>query len=143
TGNVTVGNIMLTDDNAVIPAGEENIGTLAPGASKTVEVSHAITHADLDNGGVDNQASVSGTDPVGDPVNSSSDDPSTPDSDDPTRAELTQSLAITITKRTRPGEFVQVGDVIVYDLVVTNTGNVTLTNIEISDENADAGSLPP
>ncbi|WP_298549319.1 hypothetical protein, partial [uncultured Aquimarina sp.] len=31
-------------------------------------------------------------------------------------------------------------DVIEYDIVVTNTGNVTLTDIEITDDNADAGS---
>ncbi|MGY3795904.1 DUF7507 domain-containing protein, partial [Aquimarina sp. 433] len=32
-------------------------------------------------------------------------------------------------------------DVIEYDIVVTNTGNVTLTDIEITDDNADAGSI--
>ncbi|MFC3197075.1 gliding motility-associated C-terminal domain-containing protein [Parapedobacter deserti] len=143
TGNVTVDNIVLTDANAVIPAGQENIGTLAPGASTTVMVTHAITLDDLDSGGVSNQATATGEDPTGNPVTDDSDDPGTPDSDDPTWAELTQSLAITITKRTRPGEYVQVGDVIVYDLVVTNTGNVTLSNIEISDDNADTGSLSP
>ncbi|KAA1243815.1 SdrD B-like domain-containing protein, partial [Aquimarina sp. RZ0] len=32
-------------------------------------------------------------------------------------------------------------DVIEYDIVVTNTGNVTLSAIEITDDNADAGSI--
>uniref|UniRef100_UPI00261EEA0A DUF7507 domain-containing protein n=1 Tax=uncultured Aquimarina sp. TaxID=575652 RepID=UPI00261EEA0A len=32
-------------------------------------------------------------------------------------------------------------DVIEYDIVVTNTGNVTLTDIEVTDANADAGSI--
>ncbi|MFD0864051.1 hypothetical protein ACFQ1M_17690, partial [Sungkyunkwania multivorans] len=31
--------------------------------------------------------------------------------------------------------------VIGYDIVVTNTGNVTLTDIEVTDANADAGSI--
>jgi len=35
----------------------------------------------------------------------------------------------------------ELGDVIEYDIVVTNTGNVTLTNIEITDANADVGSI--
>ncbi|WP_439329445.1 Ig-like domain-containing protein [Christiangramia aestuarii] len=35
----------------------------------------------------------------------------------------------------------EVGDVIEYDIVVTNTGNVTVTDIEITDANADAGSI--
>ncbi|MFD0864053.1 gliding motility-associated C-terminal domain-containing protein [Sungkyunkwania multivorans] len=32
-------------------------------------------------------------------------------------------------------------DVIEYDIIVTNTGNVTLTDIEVTDANADAGSI--
>ncbi|NRD24973.1 hypothetical protein HNV10_17110, partial [Winogradskyella litoriviva] len=32
-------------------------------------------------------------------------------------------------------------DVIAYDIIVTNTGNVTVTDIEITDANADSGSL--
>src|SRR5690606_8095515 len=55
TGNVTVDNIVLTDNNAVIPEGAENIGTLVPGASVTVAVTHTVTQDDLDNGSVSNQ----------------------------------------------------------------------------------------
>ncbi len=143
TGNVTIDNIRLTDDNAEIPAGQEQIGTLAPGASKTVTVAHEITQADLDEGSVSNQATVTGEDPNGEPVTIDSDDPTTPDPNDPTDTNLDQRPSITVTKSARDGNYAQVGDVITYDITVRNAGNITLSDIVITDDNADAGSLTP
>src|SRR5690606_35368215 len=84
TGNVTIDNIVLTDANAVIPAGEENIGTLDPAESATITVTHTVTQTDLNSGSVSNQATAAGEDPTGDPVTEDSDDPGTPDPNDPT-----------------------------------------------------------
>src|SRR5690606_36164242 len=84
TGNVTIDNIVLTDANAVIPAGQEAIGTLAPGAEVTIAVTHAVTQADLDAGSIANQATATGDAPDDTPVTDDSDDPGTPDPDDPT-----------------------------------------------------------
>src|SRR5690606_25508285 len=50
---------------------------------------------------------------------------------------------VTITKTAREGEHARIGDVITYDITVTNTGNVSLTGITLTDANADAGSVTP
>ncbi|BAO55418.1 internalin, putative [Nonlabens marinus S1-08] len=39
--------------------------------------------------------------------------------------------------------FTQAGDVLTYTITVTNTGDVTLTNLILTDANADAGTLIP
>ncbi|MFC7525805.1 Ig-like domain-containing protein, partial [Parapedobacter sp. GCM10030251] len=137
TGNVTIDNIVLTDANAVIPAGQENIGTLAPGASTTITVTHAVTQADLDAGSVSNQATATGEDPAGDPVTDDSDDPGTPDPNDPTSTDVVQTPELTVTKVvTSAGPYNTVDDVITYDITVANTGNVTIDNIVLTDANA-------
>uniref|UniRef100_UPI00261F01A2 DUF7507 domain-containing protein n=1 Tax=uncultured Aquimarina sp. TaxID=575652 RepID=UPI00261F01A2 len=69
---------------------------------------------------------------------------STPDTDTPTEDDETSATPdvpnLNVIKTVRVAGSV-LNDVIEYDIVVTNTGNVTLTNIEITDDNADAGSI--
>src|SRR5690606_947106 len=100
TGNVAIDNIVLTDEYAAIPAGEENIGTLAPTDSRTITVTHSVTQDDLDAGSVSNQATVSGDGPDGTPpiTEVPSDDPNTGDPDDPTDTDVEQTPALTVTK---------------------------------------------
>jgi len=54
---------------------------------------------------------------------------------------IAQAPAITISKSTAASIYTKPGDVIEYTLVVVNTGNVILSNIEVADNNADANSL--
>ncbi|MBE8719467.1 DUF7507 domain-containing protein, partial [Sphingobacterium pedocola] len=97
------------------------------------------TQADLDAGSVSNQATVNGDGPGGDPLTPvDSDDPNTPDPNDPTDTDLVQMPSLSIVKTAIiSSAFVYADDVIEYDIVVNNTGNVTLYNIEITDDNAD------
>ncbi|WP_162304961.1 DUF7507 domain-containing protein, partial [Sphingobacterium olei] len=138
TGNVTIDNLVLTDNNAVIPAGEENIGTLAPAGTRTISVTHVVTQADLDAGMVSNQATVSGDGPDGDPLTPvDSDDPNTPEPNDPTDTDVVQTPSFTVTKEiTSAGPYNTVGQQITYDIVVTNNGNVTIDNLILTDDNA-------
>ncbi|WP_169304441.1 T9SS type B sorting domain-containing protein [Pedobacter frigoris] len=53
-----------------------------------------------------------------------------------------QIAALILTKTALPGGR-KFGDVINYSLVLTNIGNVTVTNIKITDANADQGSISP
>ncbi len=104
-----------------------------------------ITQADIDAGSVTNTAVATGDDPGGNPVTDDSDDPTDPtdvdpdgdgDPDDPTVTTLPQNPDISITKTASAladtnGDSVVggLGDTISYSFVVTNTGDVTLTNI--------------
>src|SRR5690606_25588983 len=117
TGNVTIDNIVLTDANADIPAGEENIGTLNPTESVTITVTHEVTLTDLNNGSVSNQALINGNGPDGTPITEvPSDDPGTPDPNDPTDTDVVQTPELTVTKVvTSTGPYSEVGDDITYD----------------------------
>ncbi|WP_254097226.1 gliding motility-associated C-terminal domain-containing protein [Aquimarina sp. Aq107] len=156
TGNVTLTDIEITDDNA--DAGSivgSPIVSLAPGVSVTVTANQTITQADIDAGYIENSATATGDSPLGGPddvsdVSDAGDETvETPDGDgstdsDPTNdttvTTFTPSPSLSVIKTVRVAGSV-LNDVIEYDIVVTNTGNVTLTNIEITDDNADAGSI--
>jgi uncharacterized repeat protein (TIGR01451 family) len=100
---------------------------LAPGASVTCEATYVVTQADIDAGGVSNTATATGTPPSGEPPVSP---PSTVD------VPSTQTPAITVVKSASPNtpDTYQVGQEITYSFVVTNTGNVTLTDVTVNEE---------
>ena len=144
TGNVTLGNVAVSDAGAdagsILPA---SVAILAPNATATVTAKHTLTQAEVDNGSYSNQASVSGNDPKGNTVsNNKSDDPNTPAVDDATVVTIIPNAAMTLTK-VADNTGSKAGDVINYTIVVKNTGNVTLSNVAVSDAGADAGSILP
>jgi len=143
TGNVTLHDVVVTDINAEIVSGSP-IAQLAPGASATVVARHLVTQADVDAGRVVNQAKVTGKDPDGNMTPEvPSDDPSTPQPNDPTEVELAHRPGLGLTKRVMGEGPYRVGDYITFELVVTNTGNVTLTAVTVTDENAEIVSGSP
>ena len=126
-GNVTIsGPISVSDDQAAnesCPA-----GNLAPGDSLTCTASDTITQADLDAGSVTNVASASGTDPNGNPVTSPTDTETVTAIQNPAvQLDKTGTLDLGADGIANPG------DLINYTFKVTNTGNVTLSNISVSD----------
>ncbi|MFC1959770.1 SdrD B-like domain-containing protein, partial [Chloroflexota bacterium] len=73
-----------------------------------------------------NTASVEGTPPTGDPVTDTDDEPVTVTS-------LDENPAITITKSANPTE-VTAGENSTFSIAVRNTGDVDLTNIQVTDD---------
>ncbi|MGL3002173.1 DUF7507 domain-containing protein, partial [Flavobacterium sp. RSSB_23] len=75
TGNVTLTNVTVTDNNAIVTGGP--IATLAVGAtdSTTFSASHTITQNDINAGFVYNLALATAKDPNDKPVTDTSSDP--------------------------------------------------------------------
>ena len=136
TGNVTLTNVTLTDPLPGINVTGGPIPSLSPGASDatTFTATYAITQADIDVGQVVNQATTTGTPPAGPDVG---DDSGTTTGDDvPTTTPLTSGPGITLVKTADTSALQsppQVGDTITYRFAITNTGNVTLSNVTIAD----------
>jgi uncharacterized repeat protein (TIGR01451 family) len=131
TGNVTLDEISVDDtdfsgsgelSDVVCPA---EPASLAPGASVTCDATYTATQADVDAAVVNNTAIASGTPPTGDPVSSDPSDESTP--------SVPADPALTIAKTADPATGAVVGDEVTYSFLVTNTGNVTLTDIEVTE----------
>jgi LPXTG-site transpeptidase (sortase) family protein len=130
TGNMTLTGVTVSDSSAVLgtctPA---QPATLAPGASMTCPASHVVTQADVDAGSYVNTA-------TGDT------DQTTPSTSTVT-VTFPQTPAHTTSKTEASTGPYAVGDTITYNIVVTNTGNVTLTGVTASDSSAVLGACTP
>ncbi|UQD57119.1 gliding motility-associated C-terminal domain-containing protein [Flavobacterium sp. K5-23] len=134
TGNVTITNIKITDiTNPLIALTFSNntIATLAPGETKSITGTYTITQADIDLGYVENSAFAVGQDPEENDVKDVSG--TTVHNDDDTVTTLIQNPGLTVIKTSNTPFYSSVGDIINYTITVTNTGNVTLYNITVTD----------
>jgi gliding motility-associated-like protein/uncharacterized repeat protein (TIGR01451 family) len=104
------------------------IGNLAHGDSETLTVTVTINPT----GNHNNIATISGTNHDVDTTNNTSQASATYPAPD-----------ISFTKESEFSAYHNIGDVIQYELVVTNNGSVAITNFQITDTNADAGSISP
>ena len=136
TGNVALTNVIVTDPLVSVVGGPIN---LAAGEEDTMTFTavYTITQSDVDTGFIENQATAEGISPNGDSVSDQSDNNSYLEND-PTVTDLCQNPSISLEKT---GVFndengngsADVGETISYAFTVTNTGNVTLYNIMITD----------
>ena len=143
TGNVTVFRVAVIDAMAapitcetgpVMPPDE--IAALPATATVNCAGTYALTQADIDAGRVENDATVQGTDPNGDPI-SEFDFHQLP-------IPTLPSILLTKTGTLDPGPDGggDPGDVIAYTFLVTNTGNVTLVDALVSDAIVDPIACP-
>ena len=143
-GNVTIDDVVAVDEleGAVVKEGSSNEPeTLAPGESKEVLFQYEVQEKDLGQTVV-NRATATGDikpNPDPDPENPNPDPEEPPvvpgEEDDPTD-DRTPHLSVTKTVTSTPaaadGRYV-VGETITYQVVVTNDGNLTLTDITVTD----------
>ena len=129
TGNVTLTQVALSDPlpglSPLTYTWPATAGTLAPGQTVTATATYAIRQADVDAGSVTNTATASGRTPAGDTVTGAS---------QTTRVSTVAAApSSTTTKTAAVSGSAGVGDVITYTVRTTNSGNVTLTGMAISD----------
>ncbi|MBS9773501.1 MAG: VCBS domain-containing protein, partial [Gammaproteobacteria bacterium] len=166
--NVTISDNKLENFTDVVPTkiikadGREvvvNPGEtvkLAPNDKAVVEGTYTLQQSDFDAGKVENSATVKGTDPKGTEVTDTSDDPtdatnSDPNGDgnpdDPTVRPLTQDPELKLLKvgvvadTSGDGVVGNEGDTITYTFTVQNIGNVTVSDIKVSDERIGVKNL--
>ena len=130
TGNVTLHDVVITDPNAVnlvcVPA--LPVDDLDPGDQISCTAQHVVTQEDLDNGSYLNTACVD--DGMGDGdtgADEACDDEETPGEQNPD---------LGIVKTDGDATYSEVGELIHYSITATNTGNVTLHDVVITDPNA-------
>lgn len=129
TGNVTLGGpFTVSDDKAVVTC--PDTASLAPNSSIDCTASYSVTQADLDSGFVTNTATGHASYDSS-PVDSNEDD---------VMVLGTQIASLELTKTgilnmniVPPNGVANVGDTVIYSFSLQNMGNVTLTNIVVSD----------
>jgi len=131
TGNVTLNTLAVADDR--IASVSCPATTLSPGANTTCTGTYLITQADLDAGSVTNTASASVVPAQG--------------SVSPVTAQATinavQNRTLALVKSSTATSFDATGTVLPYSYLVTNTGNITLTDpVTITDDRIPSVNCP-
>lgn len=126
-GNLTISNIVVEVNGTTLTT----IPSLVPSASYTIQNEYIVTETDILNGSVKLIATADGDNPSEEPTYTGEGDIEEPTVDPD--GHLTVS-ATTIS--TPPnGECYSAGDVISYQIDVTNDGNLTITSIVVEAEN--------
>ena len=135
TGSATLSDVWVDDGKLGI--GKKVVSErLEPGKSIDVAIgAYVVKESDVVAGSVTNNATTNGTPPrYVTPPDDADDDVETPVNGSP-EIEITKSTNITLIENP------QVGDVIPYTLIITNVGNVTISNITVHDVLSDIGDV--
>jgi uncharacterized repeat protein (TIGR01451 family) len=138
SGNTLLGPVTVADPlgSVVCPvSGNATIASLAASTSVTCVMSYTVPQSVLNNNGggdgdIDNTATASAT-YAGNPVSGNGS----------AAVLVVQSPALSITKIATPDTNVTAGGIVTYRFRVTNTGNVTVTGISVSDSSNGLGAV--
>jgi uncharacterized repeat protein (TIGR01451 family) len=126
SGNVTLHGVVVTDEQAddnLVCVPSLPVADLAPGEAIDCTASHTVTQADLDAGSYKNVACVDDTEG---PAAEKCADVTTEGEENPD---------LDIEKLATEQGFDEIGDVIHYTITATNSGNVTLHDVLVTDPN--------
>lgn len=127
TGNLTLtGDIEVTDDR--IGTFVCFTGNLVPGGSETCSRTDIVDQADLDAGSVTNQAFATNGALTAPPVS--------------VTLPAVQTPQLDFDKRSLSASFSAPGETLIYEYDVTNSGNVTISSIVLTDDRIASISCP-
>jgi LPXTG-site transpeptidase (sortase) family protein len=133
TGNTTLTNVVVSDP--LLTPNSQTCASVLPGNTCVLTGTYVVTQADVDAGQFQNTAA--GTDDDVCPAAGVA----TCESTVITTVPQTPDLTIVKTE-TSAGPYV-LGNTITYSIVVTNTGDVTLHNVNVTDNSAALGACVP
>jgi uncharacterized repeat protein (TIGR01451 family) len=126
TGDVTLSNVVVTDPmlsaDPICTIATLPVGTTSDPAD--CQMTYQVTAADLIQPTIHNVATVTANGPDGNPVT-----PQNPTQD----VTVTPQPGLSIAKSVAPATGATAGDTLTYTFVVTNTGNVPLTNVTVNE----------
>ena len=112
------------------------VDDLGPGQIGVFTGTYAVTQTDIDHGRIVDRATATGTPPSGPPVSATS--------DRDVVVVVTQTDSLAIVKSANPTTATAAGQNIAYTFSVANTGNVTLTDVGVTDDPVSpAGGVTP
>ncbi|MCF2906714.1 DUF11 domain-containing protein, partial [Octadecabacter sp. CECT 8868] len=160
TGNVTLNSVDVASDTLTRADGTllalttgpsflsadmgSAAGTLLVGEIATYTATYILTQDDIDAGGIENTATVTGSDPDGTPATDVTDN-GAGDGDDPTELVIAAEPEISMLKTLLSGgpTYDTVGQELVFNFAVTNEGNITLTEDVTITDAMITGAVPP
>lgn len=122
TGTVTVTNLALSDTLGLTSTCAPTV--LAPGASATCTATHTTTQAQVEAGRVANTATATATTPASATVSDVSDE---------VAKTIAAAPGISVVLGQSAAQVTRAGDGVLYTYVVTNTGNLDLDDLQLSD----------
>ncbi|MGI6634610.1 MAG: DUF7507 domain-containing protein [Christensenellales bacterium] len=133
TGNITLKNIEINDtlvpfDEMTLVGDTNGDGHLDVDETWTLTYTYTVTQDDLDAGKVLNKVSVTKPDNPDNP-----EEPDLPPTEGEEEVPAEQKPSAKVEKTATETNFEVVGDELHYTVVITNTGNITLKNLEITD----------
>ena len=126
TGNVTLSPVTVTDPMAGLSAISCPDTSLAPWESETCSATYTTTQGDVDRGSLKNTATATGTPPSGPPVTATSS----------LCIPAVQTPSVSLLKSADVPTVSAVGQIVTYTFTITNTGNVTLSDVDVTDAQA-------
>ena len=125
-GDVTITDTTITDDK--VSPSSVSCSSVVVNGTCVLTGTYKVTQADVDAGKVVNNAASTSKNPGGDTLTREASNTET------ITQSAAQTLAKVVTSKTGTAGAYAVGDVVTYTITQTNTGNVTLNNVVITDD---------